>query len=103
MRTESPSVRNKLVMRFWNSRSQLAVRRSGRIRLIGHSVKRREAHADRKTRRNRANPVHDFPQESRPILKTSTVLPFSFIPAMEFMHKVFIEVLIIFDYDTMIL
>src|SRR6267142_4065417 len=97
---ESPAIRNQVVMRFGDSRPQLTIRRFGWIGTKWHGVKGREPHANREPRRNRANPLHNFAQESRAIFKTSTVLPFPCVSAQEFMPQVPVAMLDVHEIET---
>src|SRR5260370_24379290 len=53
-----------------------------------NGVKRGNAHADFQLRRRRANSLHDFAQESRAILKTSSVPPFPSVRAQKFVPQI---------------
>src|SRR6267143_2731701 len=97
---ESPAIRNQLVKRFGDSRPQLTIRRLRRVGTKWHGVKRGEPHANRKPRRNRANPLHNFSQKSRAIFKTPTVLPFSCVGAQEFMPQVTVAMLDVHEIKT---
>src|SRR6267143_951400 len=98
--TEPPAVRNQVVMRFGNSRPQLSVRRLGRIRMKWHDVKRREPHANRKPRRNRANTLDNFSQKSRTVLEASAVWPLPRMRAQEFVPQVSVAMLDVHKVET---
>src|SRR5260221_783876 len=75
-------------MRLWNSRTQFSIGRLRRIGVERHGVKRGDAHANFQLRRRRANSLHNFAQESRAILKTSSVLPFPSVRAEKFVSQI---------------
>src|SRR5712664_1023504 len=97
---ESPAIRNQVLMRFGDSGPQLTIRRLRRIGTKWHGVERGEPHANRKPRRNRANPLHNFSQKSRAIFKTPAVLPFSCVRAQEFMPQVTVAMLDVHEIKT---
>src|SRR5258708_14275884 len=79
-------------MRLRNPRAQFSANFPiGGLRRIGmerHSVKRGDAHANFQLRGSRANSLHNFAQESRAILKTSSVLPFPSVRAKKFVPQI---------------
>src|SRR2546426_4822990 len=97
---ESPAVRNQVVMRFGNSGPKFSIRRLGWIGTKWHGVEGREPHANRKPRRNRANTLHNFAQESRAIFKASAVLPFSCVGAEKFVPQVTVAMLDVHEVET---
>src|SRR6266403_3273263 len=97
---ESPAIRNQVVMRFGNPTPQLSICRWGRIGTKWHGVEGREPHANRKPRRNRANPLHNFAQKSRAIFKASTVLPFSCVGAEKFVPQITVAMLDVHEVET---
>src|SRR5258708_37535125 len=75
-------------MRLWNSRTQFSIGRLPRIGVERHGVKRGNAHANFQLRRSRANSLHNFAQESRAILETSSVPPFPGVRAQKFVPQI---------------
>src|SRR6266403_491142 len=98
--SESPAIRNQGVMRFGNPTPQLSICRWGRIGTKWHGVEGREPHANRKPRRHRANPLHNFAQKSRPIFKASAVVPFSCVGAEKFVPQVTVAMLDVHKVET---
>src|SRR5258706_4207179 len=89
---KSPPVRNQIRMRLGNSRAELRatcpIRRLRRIGMERHSIKRRNANANFQAGRSSANPFHNVAQKSRPILKTSPILPFPSMSPKKFMPQI---------------
>src|SRR5260221_13523351 len=89
---KSPAIRKQIPEGLRNSRTHFsAIFSVGGLRRIGmerHGVKRGNAHADFQLRRRRANSLHDFAQESRAILKTSSVPPFPSVRAQKFVPQI---------------